>query len=869
MVALWSAAVVLLGLGAAYARPTLQYSIQDQHPPVARVNQTFSFTLLSTTFIDTGSNTTSQLRYTALDLPAWASFNPTTLTFGGTPPPGSEGAQFISVTVNTTTSARSASDGFELVIVDDPAPTVRLPVADQLLNSTTLPSGCVLHWNGAIRVPPGWSFSIGLAYNTFVDGNQQVYYAADQTGTTSLPSWLKFDSTTVTFDGVAPTTPGEYSITLFGSDRPGYGDVTQTFIIEVSAHAFDLVQPLPVANATVGGLVNYTIPVQDFIIDHIPSNSSNLTFILNTAGRPYLSFDAPTGTLSGNLPKGSPAAGTSFSLPLNVSSSYGDIISTNITVAVMAGLFTQSTLPSQTLVAGQAAIVQLGPYLASSGMSEQVSASFSPSAAGQWLSYDATAKALVGTVPSPLPSYDEVDVALSAYDQTTGVTDHAEIALALSPTPTSDGSASGSAAASLQSGGFAGMSDATKIGLAAGLGAAGLIALVLLICLCCCRRRREREGQVELELDEDATLNEYPLGGVPYGKEGEKAGDDRFVVLDNGKIARYVDKAEIGSPVPVTEAELKPKRMDLMRNMFNAARRSGSRRDTRAVTPEVVVSSSENPDSGADTFRSGTANGSGGETTELEASTWGSHSSSSLFYTDTDSSGQQRRPANGRQRVVSQPRQRRDFMPPDAAAHVAAANGLLSADEGSSSDQSPSPSRHRPPAQIRMVSDPHRLSSSGDESPQLDDSMHFPAQLIATSSVTHGSATKPKLIPFTSERSVIREASPPANAPGRLLSQPVLHGGRDDPITDDEAVEDAYDPRRQSTPYVPPRSAESTPAPIFYPSPSPVPASIDAFAPPLTPTRRPTRKRTMTGGSSGSAIIEPTYVVRRRSLRPC
>jgi axial budding pattern protein 2 len=79
----------------AFARPTLQYEIADQRPPLAHVSSAFNFSLFPDTF-----TSSLPLDYTVSDLPTWVSFNPESLTFAGTAASTDEGRSTVQVTAS-------------------------------------------------------------------------------------------------------------------------------------------------------------------------------------------------------------------------------------------------------------------------------------------------------------------------------------------------------------------------------------------------------------------------------------------------------------------------------------------------------------------------------------------------------------------------------------------------------------------------------------------------------------------------------------------------------------------------------------------------------------------------------------------------
>lgn len=206
--------------------PNLVYPLAAQLPPTARTEQIWSWTLLPGTF---NASSGSTLSLSSRDLPAWAQFDANTWTFSGLPNVADLGSQLVTVQANASGAAEGISSVFELVVVETGLPYVRLSIEEQLPTAASFADGADLTPDGALEIPPTWSFSLGFQQYTFENANRdRIYYDARLAGTTSLPSWLNFDNRTVTFDGVAPRETGEYEITIYGSERFGHGDVVQT-----------------------------------------------------------------------------------------------------------------------------------------------------------------------------------------------------------------------------------------------------------------------------------------------------------------------------------------------------------------------------------------------------------------------------------------------------------------------------------------------------------------------------------------------------------------------------------------------------------------------------------------------------------------
>lgn len=146
-------------------------------PPGADEDLPFAFTMAADTFTD--SSPEDSLELTAVALPDWLAFDPTTATLSGTP--GNEHVGSNRVTIRATdTTGRSALGNFELTVINsNDAPVVEQGMSDLYLDEEQ-------------------SLSLRIPSNAFRDvdaGDSLRYFATD------LPSWLQFDASSNTLSG--------------------------------------------------------------------------------------------------------------------------------------------------------------------------------------------------------------------------------------------------------------------------------------------------------------------------------------------------------------------------------------------------------------------------------------------------------------------------------------------------------------------------------------------------------------------------------------------------------------------------------------------------------------------------------------------
>jgi axial budding pattern protein 2 len=418
------------------------------------------------------------------------------------------------VTISANSSdGTSATDGFSLLTVDKPSPLINEAFSQQLSRAFTLGPGydSALYINEldeSIRVPPGWSFSVGFEPSTFTNPDESpIYYTATEAGTAGLPSWLTFDNKTVTFDGVAPQEAegSRHEIIVFGSDRFGYGDVQQKLIVVVGSHDFRLVEPFPVINATLRSEVNYTVSLGNVRLDDATITPSNVTIIVDLSHAPFLTYDSNTRLISGYLPTSLPND-TDIVIPVQLHSSYGDNLTDTVLLRVIPDIFVSDSLPALVVKPGGVFELDLKEY---SAYDDAVfSAVITPPQSTSWLSFDAGSMKLHGTAPKNTSDYGDTTVEFSAFDRNTGITGSATLHVQYAPP-----------------GGSGAVSHDVLIALAIVGSILGLALLIGLAACCrhCIRSKREEASGTERD---------------PVGLEG---GESSLVSQEEGGAAMTED----------------------------------------------------------------------------------------------------------------------------------------------------------------------------------------------------------------------------------------------------------------------------------------------------------------------------------------
>lgn len=273
-----------------------------------------------------------------------------------------------------------------------------------------------------VRIPPNWSFSIGLQTWTFTTpSGSKVFYSASLADGSPLPDWLTFNNSTVTFDGLTPKVNKTtvFQVVLGASDVLGFQDKTDGFNITVSPHDFSAAANSSSLNITADGTVVdiqiNLIPLKGLCLDGKPISEKDLpasNILLDTTVLSWLKYEPSNSTLSGPPPKD--LVGQKFSLPVDLVDRYGDVLNTTLDIAFLPSAFTSPQLPSVVLVPGVDAKIPLDQYFSDGDRLLNVTASFSPPSASAYLTLSPD-NVIHGTVPQDF-NVDAVIVNLRAVD---------------------------------------------------------------------------------------------------------------------------------------------------------------------------------------------------------------------------------------------------------------------------------------------------------------------------------------------------------------------------------------------------------------------------------------------------------------------
>jgi hypothetical protein len=403
-------AIVSLLVGLVTAIPSISFPINSQVPPVARIDEPFSFVFSPSTF-----SSSSELIYTLAQSPNWLSFDSKARRIYGTPTNTDVAAGDVvgvPVGIVATDDSGSVTLTATLVVSRNPPPTMAIPLSAQTPDFAPFsqPSSFIMH--------PDTSFAFTLASNTFTDsqGGALVYYAV-MADNSPLPSWMTFDPTKLSFSGRTPPlaalvqTPQSFDFQLVASDVPGFSGASLFFSLVVGNHAVTAPQSVVSLNATVGEPMSYNGLTDSVKLDGQDAKSGGVS-IISTSGLPaWLELNKDTWEISGTPPE----TAKSSNFTITMQDQYLDTLNVTVLVSVVDGLFT-GDLPALNVTAGESFTFDLGKYLTNKPDLE-ISVASSPSV--DWLKYDATKRVISGDIPSSLAG-SQIAISIDAKSKSSG-----------------------------------------------------------------------------------------------------------------------------------------------------------------------------------------------------------------------------------------------------------------------------------------------------------------------------------------------------------------------------------------------------------------------------------------------------------------
>ncbi|KAI9167759.1 Axial budding pattern protein 2 [Paramyrothecium foliicola] len=389
--------VALQLLQVANAQPTISFPFNSQLPPVARIDREFSYVFSSYTF-----KSDSDIKYSLGAHPAWLSLNGDERRLFGRPedknvPSGDVVGQ--NVEIIATDSAGSTTLNATLVVSRHKGPSIKIPVADQMqkLGRHSAPSTLLAY--------PQSTFRYTFDPNTFNHEPDMINYYAVSANSSPLPSWVKFDSSTLTFYGTTPSfetlvqPPQTFNFELVASDIVGFSAVSLPFSIMVGVHKLTAENPIVTLSTVRGSKVSYDNLKDEIKLDGRTPQSQDLK-VSTSELPPWLAFDLNTWKVEGT-PKESDHS-TNFTIKFG--DVFQDTLEVMFMVKVATGLF-QTTFEDIQVKAGEDMEVDLAPYFRNP---QDIEIKVNTEPSRDWLKVSGLK--LIGTVPDDAAGNTKVSV---------------------------------------------------------------------------------------------------------------------------------------------------------------------------------------------------------------------------------------------------------------------------------------------------------------------------------------------------------------------------------------------------------------------------------------------------------------------------
>ena len=462
------------------AAPSINLPINAQVPPVAVANQAYNFVFSASTF----TSTAGPINYTLSNNPSWLQLSGSSRTFYGTPGidgVGSGGVGSFVANVIATDETGSTAMPVTFVISTNAGPGLGTPVAAQL------PAFGAFSSPDTLLLTPGTPLSLTFSPSTFTNVDVHTTYYAMCANNTPLPSWINFDSSSLSFSGNAPqaTSPSElpqsFRIQLTASEVVGFAQAITSFELVIENHMFTFGNSLQIINTTFGTLVNYTALQSDLSLDGQPALGTDLAQAATDAP-PWLLLDNGTLILSGITPRN--AVQQNFTV--NVTDVYGDSASTKVIIQITGdtskNLFSPITTLNATIGANFTFALNTSLY-----STQDVHVIVDPGTASAWLQFNPDSLDLYGYVPSNLRSQVvQANVTAIQRDQSQSQIVDIDLRCENAPCPATSNQ-SGIPGATAKPGSNSRARGKTSKDWIAAAVIVPIVMLVGLLLLCCCR----------------------------------------------------------------------------------------------------------------------------------------------------------------------------------------------------------------------------------------------------------------------------------------------------------------------------------------------------------------------------------------------
>lgn len=403
------------------ATPYEAFPISKQYPPIARVNQTFTFQISNDTY-KSNVDKTAQITYEALSLPEWLSFESSSRTFSGTVPQSaakdleSNSNYYFDIILQGTDNSDGTSLNctYQLVISNN----IPLQLVDNFNLLAFLKNYGNTNGENGLILPPNEVFNVTFDRTLFANSDLiKDFYGRTKEYNAPLPNWLFFDSNGLKFSGTTPVINSQiapeiyYNLVLIATEIEGFSDVEIPFSLIIGGHQLTTsIQNTILLNVTEDGSFNYDLPLNYIYLDGSPINSTDLGGIELVNAPSWVSFSNSTATksLSGTLADND----SSNQFRVAIYDKYGDVIYLNFEVESTTDLFAVKSLPNINATRDEWFQYNFLPSQFTNYTKTNVSVTYTNSTQDHsWLSFQTNNLTLQGLVPS---DFDFLSVGLVA-----------------------------------------------------------------------------------------------------------------------------------------------------------------------------------------------------------------------------------------------------------------------------------------------------------------------------------------------------------------------------------------------------------------------------------------------------------------------
>lgn len=297
-------------IAAVHATPAIEFPLNSQLPPIARVSNPFQFVFSGSTFSSVESDT---IIYSISNSPSWLRLDSRSRTLYGTPKLDDVGKvkfNLIGTDANGSTYMPvtlivSADSG---TVLNESASASPLLAEDGELSDIT-----------SFSVHPSKRFSFSVDPDTFKSPGENTLFYATTADNAPLPSWVTFDSSNLSFSGTSPSASQIFNFSVVAADIENFRSATSSLKIAVSPHVLSFEKVLLDFNVTIGEHFITSNLRNTLMIDGNPLKDDDLASV-NADLPDWLTLDEVTLFLSGTPPR----SAKSGSAIISVSDIYGN-----------------------------------------------------------------------------------------------------------------------------------------------------------------------------------------------------------------------------------------------------------------------------------------------------------------------------------------------------------------------------------------------------------------------------------------------------------------------------------------------------------------------------------------------------------------